>query len=66
MSNSLLGFGSTILENLSYPTTVSTLWDRIHSNEPHIPFDKFILTLDLLYLIKVVEFKEGLIRRKTK
>jgi len=66
LSNSLLGLGSTILEDLSHPTTVSNLWDRIHSNDPQIPFDKFILTVDLLYLIKVVELEDGLLRRKTK
>jgi len=66
LSTSLLGLGSLILEDLTSPKTVSNLWDRIRSNDSQIPFDKFILTLDLLFLIKVVEFEDGLLRRKPK
>jgi hypothetical protein len=65
LSNSLLGFGTVILEVLTSPTTVTSLWEKIHNEEQQITFEKFILTLDLLYLLSVIEFDHGLLRRKT-
>jgi hypothetical protein len=65
LSNSLLGFGTIILEDLNSPTTVTSLWEKMHSEDEQITFEKFILTLDLLYLLNVIEFNQGLLRRKT-
>jgi hypothetical protein len=65
LSNSLLGFGTVVLESLNSPTTVTSLWEKIHSDDQQITFEKFILTLDLLYLLSVIEFDQGLLRRKT-
>lgn len=65
LSNSLLGFGTVVLGSLTSPTTVTTLWEKIHSEDQQITFEKFILTLDLLYLLSVIEFDQGLLRRKT-
>jgi hypothetical protein len=64
LSNSLLGFGTVVLESLDSPTTVNSLWEKIHDEDPQITFEKFILTLDLLYLLSVIEFEQGLLRRK--
>lgn len=65
LSNSLLGFGTVVLESLNSPTTVNSLWEKIHDEDPQITFEKFILTVDLLYLLSVIEFDQGLLRRKT-
>ena len=65
LSNSLLGFGTVVLESLNSPTTVTSLWEKIHNEDQQITFEKFILTLDLLYLLSVIEFDQGLLRRKT-
>lgn len=65
LSNSLLGFGTVILEALTSPATVNSLWEKIHHEEQQITFEKFILTLDLLYLLSVIEIDQGLLRRKT-
>jgi hypothetical protein len=65
LSNSLLGFGTVVLESMTSPTTVTSLWEKIHSDDQQITFEKFILTLDLLYLLSVIEFDQGLLRRKT-
>jgi hypothetical protein len=65
LSNSLLGFGTVVLESLNSPTTVTFLWDKIHNEDPQITFEKFILTLNLLYLLSVIEIDQGLLRRKT-
>jgi hypothetical protein len=65
LSHSLLGMGSVILMELTIPQTVSSLWEKARS-KGIAPFEKFILTLDLLYMIGLVEFKEGIIRRQRK
>ena len=65
LSNSLLGFGTVVLESLNSPTTVTSLWEKIQNEDQQITFEKFILTLDLLYLLSVIEFDQGLLRRKT-
>ena len=65
LSNSLLGFGTVVLDSLNSPTTVTSLWEKIHNEDQQITFEKFILTLDLLYLLSVIEFDQGLLRRKT-
>jgi hypothetical protein len=65
LSHSLLGMGSVILMELTTPQTVSSLWEKARS-KGIVPFEKFILTLDLLYMIGLVEFEEGIIRRQKK
>jgi hypothetical protein len=61
---SLLGAGSKILAALKSPQTVSSLRDKVKKYEELKPFDKFVLTLDFLYTIGAVEYKDGLIRKK--
>jgi hypothetical protein len=61
--NSLLGVGATILEHMYYPRTVTSLWNAV-SNVPEVAtFERFVLTLDLLYMIGAVEIDEGLLHR---
>jgi hypothetical protein len=49
--------------------TVSGLWDAVRahraSGSPSSPiaYEWFVLALDLLYIVKAVEYQDGLIRR---
>lgn len=67
----LLTVGATILRQLSYPVTVSALWEEMPRPEDEqngplpLRYDAFVLTLDLLFLLGAIEFKEGLIQRRT-
>jgi len=66
---SLLGIGRDILVVLDRPMTVSCLWDefkkvRGKSDSNRIPFDYFILSLDLLYIMGAVEYERGRIKRQ--
>jgi hypothetical protein len=62
-SHSLLGVGAKILEQLYHPRTVSSLWSTA-SNMPEVAtFERFVLTLDLLYTIGAIEMETGLLRR---
>ncbi|MBM7408762.1 ABC-three component system middle component 6 [Methanococcus maripaludis] len=60
---SLLGKGAIILSNLRKPRTVSSLWDIVKMTEEINTFDKFILTLDFLYILGLINSKNGLIMR---
>ena len=61
--NSLLGVGAKILEHLYQPRTVSSLWNAVSTMPEVATFERFVLTLDLLYIIGAVEINEGLLRR---
>lgn len=63
----LLAVGAELLGCLREPMTVSRLWDEIRVSRggrvPAAPinFDWFVLALDLLFMVKAVEFDRGLI-----
>lgn len=61
--NSLLGVGAKIIEQLYYPKTVTSLWNTVSTMPEVATFERFVLTLDLLYMIGAVEIDQGLLRR---
>ena len=59
---SLIGIGAEILSMLDQPVTVSRLWDdfresRSVASQHSISFDRFVLALDFLFLIKAVHLR---------
>ncbi|MGQ3674933.1 ABC-three component system middle component 6 [Xanthobacter sp. TB0139] len=59
----LLGVGATTLAHLREPITVSGLWERLRS-EPNVgTFERFVLALNLLYLIGAIDIEHGLLVR---
>lgn len=60
---SLLNCGKLVLENLANPTTVSGMWSSIGKYEEFTSFDKYILTLDFLYMINAIDLRNGLLVR---
>ncbi|AFZ25963.1 hypothetical protein Cylst_3848 [Cylindrospermum stagnale PCC 7417] len=62
-SHSLLGVGAKILEQLYQPRTVSSLWSAVATMPEVATFERFVLTLDLLYAIGAIDMETGLIRR---
>jgi hypothetical protein len=61
----LLTIGAKLLEYLDHPKTVSAIWEDIRVSQPPISFDWFVLALDLLYVIDIIEIRDGLISRRT-
>lgn len=66
MFNSLIGTGSKILVELKVPQTVSSLWEKARVINEIRNFEKFVLTLDFLYSIGLIELEEGIIRKTEK
>jgi hypothetical protein len=60
---SLLNCGAIVLGEISEPQTISSLWDKARNYEILVNYEKFLLTLDYLYLIGAITIKDGLIVR---
>lgn len=60
---SLLNCGALILESLEVPLTISALWEKLKEQKVFVGYEKFILTIDFLYMINGIENENGLIRR---
>jgi len=63
LSNSLLGAGSLLLSSLSSPQTVSSLWEKIKNSMYINSFEKYVLTLDLLYMLGIITLHEGMVSK---
>ena len=61
--HSLIGVGAKILEKLDSSTTVTGLWEQV-KNIPEVKvYWKFVLALDLLFMLGALDLKEGLLRK---
>ena len=67
---SLLGVGAEILDELNEPKTVSALWNDIQNRRGdlanRLPFDWFVLSLNFLYSLDVIELKRGRLHRNSR
>ena len=67
LSSSFLGAGATLLELLGGGRTVSGLWTLARQQGDIRTFERFTLTLDMLYALGLVEFgQDGLVVRTKK
>lgn len=62
----LLGVGATLLSHIAQETTISQLWERARRHSNVGTYERFILALDLLYLIGAIDLTEGLIARRSR
>ena len=68
----LLTVGARLLTQLTQPKTVSALWEEISRpdnaaqdrKKPVLRYDAYVLTLDLLFLMGLIELQDGLLSRK--
>lgn len=68
LNRSLLGVGAELLALLDRESTVSGLWTALkrEKREDEVPFDWFVLALDLLFGIGAIEFERGLLKPSRK
>jgi len=63
---SLLGIGACLLALIKEPRTVSSLWDEFKKSaigKPRdVPFDWFVLALNLLFMMKAIEIENELLK----
>lgn len=60
---SMLNCGAVVLCNLREKDTISSLWEKCRKKEMLVNYERFILTLDYLFLIGAVRLDNGLIER---
>lgn len=68
----LLTVGARVLTFLTYPKTISALWDELNrpdfglaATPRRITYDWFLLALDLLYALGTIDLESGLVARRT-
>ena len=61
--DSLLYVGELLLNKLDVPTSVSELWNQVNDNKSVNNYERFIITLDMLYILNLIELKNEKIRR---
>jgi len=61
--DSLLYVGALLLNKLDVPTSVSELWNQVNDNKSVNNYERFIITLDMLYILNLIEIKNEKIRR---
>lgn len=60
---SLIGVGAAVLRQLSEPRTITALWESCRQITAIGTFHRFVLALDLLYLLGAIDQSDGLISR---
>jgi len=64
LRQSLLNVSAIALDGLRGESTVTQLWERLRVHPEVATFERFVLALDLLYLMDLIELKDGLLRRR--
>lgn len=65
LSRSMLYAGGVIIEEMERASTVTVLWDRCRRRPEVGTFDRFILGLDLLFMLGIVAYEDGMLRRQS-
>jgi len=60
-SHSLIGVAAYLATSLKSNDTVSTLWDRVREDERVRTFDRFADGLTILYAVKVITMRKGVL-----
>jgi hypothetical protein len=64
----LIVVGAKVIQILTEPKTVSRIWNEIKKDvdneRNYLTYEWFILALDLLYLLNIIELDRGLIWKK--
>jgi hypothetical protein len=64
LGQSYLGSGAEILSQIQRPITLTRLWDRARPDLNGISYERFVLTLDLLFSLGAIEFVDGYLKKK--
>jgi len=60
---SLIGVGSILLESLTAESSISVLWESVKKSSYVGNYERFVLGLDFLYMLGLVDIKEEQIIR---
>ena len=60
---SLLNCGALILDEIREQKTISLLWEQVKQKETLDNYEKFVLTLDFLFIINAIKLNDGFLER---
>lgn len=60
---SLLNCGALILDEIREPKTISLLWEQVKQKKTLDNYEKFVLTLDFLFIINAIKLNDGFLER---
>lgn len=63
LRNSLLNSGAILLNNITNRQSVTQLWDKARMLSEIKTFDKFTLSLDMLFSLGLIDIRDGIIVR---
>ena len=63
LEESLLGVGASVIREIRGPTTLTALWERCRVVPAVGNYHRFVLALDMLYALGVVDMKGAIISR---
>jgi hypothetical protein len=63
VSHSLLGVAATVLGAIRDRDSITSLWDRLRNAPGVVVYDRFVLALDLLFIMGLVAERDGLLVR---
>lgn len=67
LCDTCIGIGGIILKELATPRTVAELWNRVRRRSIGASnLERYYLTLDFLYTLKLIDFTKGLLHRRAK
>lgn len=58
-NEAILGVGAILLSNLSQQEDISVFWDKVKELPAVDNFERFVLSLDLLFALGLVETADG-------
>lgn len=63
LNRSLLGVGAAVIREMGEGKTITSLWEACKGMPEVGTFQRFVLALDLLFLLGIVEMNSGSIMR---
>lgn len=62
-NDALIGVGATLLQHLSNKNNISSLWENVKHIESVGTYERFVLGLDLLFLLGLIDIYKNEITR---
>lgn len=59
----MLNIGAIILDQINESQTITMLWTNPKIDSTINSFEKFILGLDFLFMLGLIDYKKGIIRK---
>lgn len=63
-NEAIIGIGGVVLHLIRKDIFLSELWDITRSKLDFITFERFVLTLDFLFMLGLIDFQNGQIQRR--